>query len=80
MTAAMQVRDDSGVEHDSNHEAEWLQVSVDVLKVELMRRIWVYDRRVESQGFWSEQLAVLNRHQDDLRKLGIERFGGKIKN
>lgn len=45
MTAAMQVRDDSGVEHDSNHEAEWLQVSVDVLKVELTSRIWVYDRK-----------------------------------
>lgn len=41
----MQVRDDSGVEHDSNHEAEWLQVSVDVLKVELTSRIWVYDRK-----------------------------------
>lgn len=38
------------------------------------------ERRVESQGFWSEQLAVLNCHQDDLRKRGIERFGGKIKN
>lgn len=45
MTAAMQVRDDSGAEHDSNHEVEWLQDSVYVLKVELTSRIWVYDRK-----------------------------------
>lgn len=30
------------------------------------------ERRVESQGFWSEQLAVLDRHRDDLRKLGVQ--------